>query len=83
MDQNTKSPEGGVKTPPTKEQMIEWYTEQLPILRLRCEFAELDSRIAVASVQKMHALIQLNEIHSAGPDGANKEDNNTGKEDIK
>ena len=82
MDQNTTSSEEGVKTPPTKEEALAWYTEQLPLLRLRCEFAELDSRIMMATVQKVAALIKLNELQGAGPDQGNK-DNNTGKEDIK
>lgn len=41
---------------PTREQVVEWYTEQIELHKLRRELAELQRDIAAYDAEKMEAI---------------------------
>ena len=56
---NEVLPEDKQEVMPTEAEMIAWYTERLPLLRLRSEFTELQSNIVVAEARRLEATLTL------------------------
>lgn len=65
------------KTPPSREEVIDWYTKQNEVLQLRCLNAEYEARIQVAHLRRMRALIEMGSMLQEPP--KEQEPNTTGQ----
>lgn len=61
------------KTPPTKEELIKFFQEQIEVKKVQYELQELNTKLAVARAEEMKALSFIAQMTNPQPQGGEYE----------
>lgn len=68
MSQENLNAQEGQETPPTKEEVIKFFQEQIEVKKVQLELQELNTRLAVGRAEEMKALSFIGQMTNPRPE---------------